>query len=168
MSARDLFRSLFGPLNQAAEAELGRRLDAHRAEVTTEALHNAADSVSVIHQDCHRDREVCAGCQVRADVVDVLRSLADVLGEEATAPAATATPDFFQPGHAYTDGTGYTAPEITTVFRVEHVTRHPDRGHLRAIGWSKTGAPDATWHGDFRDEGEFDGWTDITKSGGAR
>lgn len=73
--------------------------------------------------------------------------------------------NFFEPGRTYTDGTGYTAPEITTVFRVEHVTRHPDRGHLRAVGWSRTGEPGAKWHGDFRDEGEFDGWTDVTEGG---
>lgn len=78
-------------------------------------------------------------------------------------PCPDHAPGFFRPGRTYTDGTGYTAPEITTVFRVEHVTRHPNRGHLRAIGWSRTGEPGAGWHGDFRDEGEFDGWTDITE-----
>ncbi len=72
---------------------------------------------------------------------------------------------FFEPGHTYTDGTGYSAPELTTVFKVEHVTRHPDRGHLRAIGWSRTGEPGAKWHGGFRDEGEFDGWVDVTEAG---
>jgi len=73
---------------------------------------------------------------------------------------------FFEAGHTYTDGTGYSAPEVTTVFHVEHVTRHPDRGHLRAIGWSRSGEPGASWHGDFRDEGEFDGWTDVTEAAG--
>lgn len=75
----------------------------------------------------------------------------------------TATPDFFQPGRTYRSAhTGYTAPELILTFQVEHVTRHPDRGHLRAIGWMRTGEPDAMWHGDFRDEDEFDGWTDTT------
>lgn len=82
--------------------------------------------------------------------------------EKSSRATADATPDFFQPGHTYADGNGYTAPELITVFRVEHVARHPDRGHLRAIGWSRSGEPGAGWHGDFRDEGEFGGWTDIT------
>lgn len=74
---------------------------------------------------------------------------------------ATETP-FFQRDHIYTNGTGFTAPEDTTLFLVEHVTRHPERGHLRAIGWIRGGAPGATSHGFFRDEDEFHGWTDIT------
>jgi hypothetical protein len=89
-------------------------------------------------------------------------------GEKATAEAATATPDFFQPGRTYTDGNGYRAPELVSYFRVEHVTRHPDRGHLRAIGWIRSGAPDSGWHGDFRDEGEFEGWTAVTEGGDGR
>lgn len=70
---------------------------------------------------------------------------------------------FFRAGRTYTDGNGYKAPEITTVFHVEHVTRHPERGHLRAIGWSKSGASDARWRGDFRDEDQADGWTELSK-----
>ncbi|MEU9000487.1 hypothetical protein [Streptomyces sp. NPDC048551] len=72
------------------------------------------------------------------------------------------TTDFFRAGRTYTDGNGYKAPEVTTYFHVEHVTRHPERGHLRAIGWSKSGAPEARWHGDFRDEGEAAGWTELS------
>lgn len=37
MSARDSFHALFGALDEQAEAELNRRLDAHRAEVLNEA-----------------------------------------------------------------------------------------------------------------------------------
>ncbi|WP_086860319.1 hypothetical protein [Streptomyces milbemycinicus] len=85
-------------------------------------------------------------------------------GAEVAQPA-----DFFQPGRTYAHGqTGYRAPEMTTLFRVEHVTRHPDRGHLRAIGWSRAGEPGSLWHGDFRDEGEFNGWTEVTEGGDTR
>jgi hypothetical protein len=90
--------------------------------------------------------------------------------EEATASSGetTQTADFFQPGHTYSHGQdGYKAPEQTLIFRVEHVTRHPDKGHRRAIGWSRTGEPGARWHGDFRDEGEFEGWTETTDGGDA-
>ncbi|MCY0960813.1 hypothetical protein [Streptomyces sp. H27-H5] len=68
---------------------------------------------------------------------------------------------FFQPGRTYTDANGYTAPEITYYFHVEHVARHPEHGHLRATGWSKTGAMGSRWHGDSRVEGEQDGWTEL-------
>lgn len=131
----------------------------------TEVIHKAAGSVAEIHNQCHR--QVCAGCEVRRDILDVLRSVADVIGEKATPAGATATP-FFQPEHTYRSRhDGYTAPELINTFRVEHVTRHPDRGHLRAIGWIRTGEPGTGWHGDFRDESEYDvdGWTDITGGG---
>ncbi|MFD8577208.1 hypothetical protein ACFV1H_17985 [Streptomyces virginiae] len=72
------------------------------------------------------------------------------------------TPDFFQPGRTYTDNNGYRAPELTTHFHVEHVTRHPEGGQLRAIGWSRSLAPGSRWHGDFRDGDEFAGWTELS------
>ncbi|MFF2522482.1 hypothetical protein [Streptomyces liangshanensis] len=72
--------------------------------------------------------------------------------------------DFFQVGRLYTYGdSGFCAPELALVchFRVEHVTRHPVRGHLRAIGWMKSNAPGSRWRGYFQDEDEFDGWTEV-------
>ncbi|MGW1840868.1 hypothetical protein [Streptomyces sp. NPDC002067] len=124
----------------------------HRAEV----LREAAEAVAR-----YTGNSIDANAQM-------LRRMADESGKDTCKGESTraAEPGFFQPGHTYTDGTGYSAPEATTLFRVECVTRHPERGHLRAIGWSKTGAPGARWHGDFRDEGEFDGWT-VTAGGGA-
>lgn len=73
------------------------------------------------------------------------------------------TDTFFQAGRTYTDGDGYTAPEITVFFHVEHVTRHPERGRLRAIGWVKSGAIGAKWRGTFLDEDEFAGWNELDK-----
>ncbi|AZM91470.1 hypothetical protein [Streptomyces sp. W1SF4] len=70
------------------------------------------------------------------------------------------TAPYFQVDRTYTDNNGYRAPEITTYFHVEHITAHPERGHLRAIGWSKSGAPGAKWNGDYRDE--VDGWTELS------
>lgn len=81
---------------------------------------------------------------------------------DARDKAKTGDADFFQPGRTYVfRHNGYTAPELIVRFRVEHVTRHPDRGHLRAIGWSRTGEPGAKWHGDFQDEDQFDGWSEV-------
>lgn len=124
--------------------------DAYRAEVLNEAADLFERAGRIV---------LDGGIMTAAEFTEKLRELA---GEKATPVGATATPDFFQPGRIYTDGNGYTAPEVTNVFLVEHVTRHPDRGRLRAIGWMRTGEPGAKWHGDFRDEGEFDGWADVT------
>jgi hypothetical protein len=60
-------------------------LDADRANL----LHQAAESVEAIHQNCHRNRDVCAGCQVRADILDVLRSVATAIAQPARRPAPT-------------------------------------------------------------------------------
>lgn len=73
--------------------------------------------------------------------------------------------NFFRPDRTYSNGNAYRAPELITLFRVEHVTRHPEHGHLRAIGWMRNGAPGSKWHGGFQDEGEFEGWTDVTEGG---
>ncbi|MEU5593070.1 hypothetical protein [Streptomyces sp. NPDC020298] len=43
-------------------------------------LHGAAEAAAAIHAHCQR--EGCAGCGVRRDIVDVLRAVADVLGEQ--------------------------------------------------------------------------------------
>ena len=101
----------------------------------------------------------------QGDLAAVQQALVNHAVDDANArdEAKKHATNFFRPGRTYTDGTGYSAPEITTYFRVEHVARHPDREHLRAIGWSRTGEPGACWHGDFRDEGEFEGWTDVTE-----
>ncbi|MFZ3557128.1 hypothetical protein [Streptomyces sp. BH055] len=64
----------------------------------------------------------------------------------------------FLPGRQYVLGDGYTAPEETLIFLVEHVMYHPERKIFRAVGWEKTGAPDARWHGQFHDEDEGDEW----------
>lgn len=123
-------------------------------------LRRAADAISALPQDYECDPG-------RGDAAERLLRTAEGIEEKcgpAVAGVGTAS-DFFQPGCTYTDRNGYRAPEITTIFRVEYVTRHPDRGHLRAIGWARTGEPGATWHGDFRDEGEFVGWTEMTEGG---
>ena len=104
------------------------------------------------------------GCLIQGVGPHTLLNLTE-LAEKHECQGDGSTPDFFKVGRTYTDGDGFTAPEVTTYFLVEHVTRHPVRGHLRALGWSKTGLPDATWHGDFRDEDEFAEWTDVTEDG---
>lgn len=61
-------------------------------------------------------------------VGDVLRRMFE---EKATAPAATATPDFFEVGRTYTE------PGDTTdwQFRCDAITTHPGTGERTALGW---------------------------------
>jgi hypothetical protein len=154
MSARDKLYAYAGTPSRLPEDMLDEALDAYRAEVLAEAdLLPKADVVAWLTKKAREGTPV----EQLASKVDRGAVRADNL---RMLPAT-----FFEAGRTYTDGTGYSAPEVTTVFRVEHVTRHPDRGHLRAIGWSRSGEPGASWHGDFRDEGEFDGWTEITEAG---
>ena len=134
-------------------------LDAHRAEVLTEAAGILRDRA----KQYPTRRVFAAGLRHGA-----LALAKAAMGRGKSSPSgADATPDFFEPGRTYrSHHDGYTAPELILTFLVEHVTRHPDRGRLRAIGWMRTGEPGAGWHGDFRDEHEFRGWTDITTPAG--
>lgn len=163
-AARARVHAMF-TLDETAEQELDARLDEHRAEVRTEVWREAAaeaeSAVTLYPEDRHWGQAVAGALE---GLVDRFRRKAGEQAsrtEEATAAAATATPDFFQVGHTYTDSNGYQAPELVTCFLVEHITRHPDRGHLRAIGWLRNGAPGEGWHGGFRDEDEYAGWTDT-------
>lgn len=56
---------------------------------------------------------------------------AGLVEEKATAPAATATPDFFEVGRTYTE------PGDTTDwrFRCDSITTHPEDGERTALGW---------------------------------
>ncbi|MFE5159676.1 hypothetical protein ACFRNT_14370 [Streptomyces sp. NPDC056697] len=130
----------------------------HRAELTicrAGVLREAADAINALPQDDECDPG-------RGDAAELLRRMADEDGK-VTQPAG-----FFRPGRVYSDSNGYRAPELITLFRVEHITRHPDRGHLRAIGWARNGTPGSPWHGHFLDEDQCEGWTEITETGGER
>jgi hypothetical protein len=70
------------PLDETAEQELDKRLDAHRAEVLAEELHHAADEIDQAQQ-----RLV-----VKKTVVNLLRRRANQAGEKATPAGAPATP----------------------------------------------------------------------------
>jgi hypothetical protein len=93
-----------------------------------------------------------------AYLVELLNADAE---EKATAPAATATPDFFQPGHTYTKLRG------TWLFQCDHITTHPDRGDRAAFGWLRRNEKHDEWVPNFKSEGAWthDGWTDVTEAG---
>ncbi|KND45303.1 hypothetical protein [Streptomyces stelliscabiei] len=104
-------------------------MDAHRSRV----LNEAADYVEQrrlaradIVTDFDRGRRAAEGC-----VVEELRELA---GEEATAAAATATPDekFFVPGRVYTRTNRL---GLHLRFVCEHLTTDPKVGDREAWGW---------------------------------
>lgn len=81
--------------------------------------------------------------------------------EEATSAAATATPDFFVPGHTY-------AREHhgdTIQFLVEHVSTSPDGRTQVAHGW-RTRSWDPGW--EPSDSDDFTIWVDVTEAGDNR
>jgi hypothetical protein len=94
------------------------------AAVRAEVLAEAAEFVDN-PDDCD-----CGGCDtcVPRRLAEGLRDLAE---EKASAAAPTATPDFFQPGHTYTE------PGDTTDwrFRCDSITAHPEDGERTALGW---------------------------------
>lgn len=134
-------------------------MDAHRAKVLAEAADffeqrrlARADTVT----DFDRGRRAAEGC-----VVEELRELA-ATGEKATAAAATATPDFFQPGHTY----AREHHASTIRFLVRYIDDSPEGIPYRvAFGWK-------TEDGDVCaspfDSDDMDGWTDVTEAGDGR
>jgi hypothetical protein len=70
-------------------------------------------------------------------------------------PSLTITSDFFEPFRTYTDATSHRALGRTRIFEVELVTRHPDRGHLRAVGWMSNAVPGSKRHMQAVDEAEY-------------
>jgi hypothetical protein len=91
-------------------------VDAHRAEVLREAADLFERAGRIV---------LDGGIMTAAEAAERLRELA---GEKATADAATATPDFFEPGHSYTHRNG-------SDFRCVTVTAHPQTGERLAMGW---------------------------------
>jgi len=60
-----------------------------------------------------------------------LRAGAILLDRAADRPAANTEPDFFQPGHTYTERDGSTDWK----FRCDAITTHPEDGGRTALGW---------------------------------
>lgn len=170
--------------DEAEEAILARYVEwlaGERAEHRAEALAEAKREVVGWLEKKAREYRSTGSAQhaLQADAIEVMASKIDrgavrlfpnAAGKVSPAGAEiTQSTDFFQPGRTYTYGqTGYRAPELTVLFWVEHVTRHPERGHLRAIGWSKTGEPGSKWRGDFQDEDQFEGWAEVPEGGESR
>ncbi|WP_406000732.1 hypothetical protein [Streptomyces sp. NBC_00829] len=99
--------------------------------------------------------------------VDVLID-APRAGQKDTREGAS-TPDFFQPGHSYAyEASGFTAPELLTVFRVASTTVHPATGEPFAFGWIRKGEA-TTWvpYAEPADDWPA-AWSEITEGGDAR
>jgi len=86
------------------------------------------------------------------EMVEAVRAEATE-SEGKSSLAADTTPRFFEPGHLYTDNTGYRAPEMTYVFHCGAVTTTPT-GERIAFGfarradreaWTPTGFGDREW-----------------------
>lgn len=129
---------------------LAEKFNTYRAEVLAEAA-ALADP---------KKPEVSFFGQYGPQVAWWLRML--VGRKEATAPAATATPNFFQVDHVY-------AREHhgrTIEFHVIHVATAPDCGFPTAFGWRKDPEFDVMLPMDSDDF--HTGWTDVTEAGGSR
>ncbi|MGW5852138.1 hypothetical protein ACWFQ8_30035 [Streptomyces sp. NPDC055254] len=169
MSARDELLHEYGRADTAplgTLAELRNKLDACRAEALADFVDRCAIALAGCCPECDAATAIVRGrIEPTLDGAPVPERTvaAEGKGTGTTGGEPTPATGFFQAGRTYTDGNGYRAPEITAYFHVEHVTRHPDRGHLRAIGWVRSGAPGARWHGHFVDEGDFEGWTELGK-----
>lgn len=141
MSARDSFRALFGTLDEASEADLDRRLDAHRDEVLAADGQAYDGELAMLRGLVRTLRTVVRyGASAEAQRAEVQRLLAEHerdeqdayagLGEKATA-SATATPDFCQVGRTYSDPSA----DNDWKFRVDTITTHPEDGERTALGW---------------------------------
>jgi ferredoxin len=75
-------------VSQLASRRGGNPKDARalRNAFAADVLHGAVEAATIIHAQC--DLKVCTACRVRRDILDVLRSVADVLAEDLTAQTA--------------------------------------------------------------------------------
>jgi hypothetical protein len=133
-----------------------------RAEVLREAADLVADDSWSRRDDFGRyeREEYEAGMRHAADL---LRRMADEAAEEQAAP------DFFQPGRTYAyEASGFTAPELLTVFRVACTTIHPATGAPFAFGWIRRGESTG-WAAYVEPADDWPhAWTEITEGGDAR
>jgi hypothetical protein len=113
-----------------------------------------------------------------SDMDELRRVIAEHYADENAAYAEQAekdtregesTPDLFQPGRTYAyEASGFTAPELVTVFRVASTTTHPATGAAYAFGWIRKGET-TTWtpYAEPADDWPH-AWTEITEGGDAR
>ncbi|MFF6781373.1 hypothetical protein [Streptomyces sp. NPDC012510] len=140
MNAREVLEGMIrtdrGNMTVHSPVEVQSRLDAYRAEILAEATgpENYSGELAMLrgllgvlratakHGDFHQVQQLLA--EHERDEQDAYAGL----GEEATAAAATATPeDFFAAGRTYTrDGARYVC---------EHLTTDPKTGDREAWGW---------------------------------
>ncbi|WP_326742883.1 hypothetical protein [Streptomyces sp. NBC_01768] len=148
--------------DEEAKARTEQLLDEHRAEVLREAEGKAREIVAKLWVDGTTQKQMDRAGGARA-VEWEIGLMASGTDEAAVAP------DFFQPGRTYAyDASGFTAPELLTVFRVVATTTHPDTGKPAAFGWIR-GEGHKTWAPHIEPANEWPAcWTDITGPEAAR
>ncbi|MFJ5151445.1 hypothetical protein ACIQCF_07625 [Streptomyces sp. NPDC088353] len=157
--------------------EVAKELVSFAAMRAGEGPSQAADTAEVYPGELATYRQLVRTLRadVRPDDADVNQvrerlhqhAAADIVAREeakgkSTADSGDATPDFFRPGHTYSDPNGWK-------FRVDTITTHPEDGERTALGWRYwTGwEPYAYGEGDW-EIGQAIGWTDVTEGGAAR
>lgn len=95
VTARARIHAMFPILDNPVEADArATELDQRINELAAEVLRGAADAAAVIHDGCRNLPGRCTRCEIREDILDVLRSVAGVIGEQpaaATPPAGDAS-----------------------------------------------------------------------------
>lgn len=151
MNARARIHAMF-PLDEAAEAELDKRLDEHRTDVLAEVTAWLVKKAREFHaRSRKREREQGDTCVILASKIargavrpDNVRMLPDA--------------GFFEPGRTYSTG--------SQAFRCIAIDRHPATGEIRAVGWYGP-AIDGWPSVEALDPDDWAqmGWTDVTEGG---
>lgn len=126
-------------------------MDAHHAEAFTEGARLLEDAAC--DADWTRTPDYCAGLRAGAELL-----LANT-GEEATAAAATATPEFFVAGRTYLN------PKTGNRFVCRHLDTDPKNGRREAWGWVHR--PDGSRRRDFFWADDYPQWT-LAEAGEGR
>jgi hypothetical protein len=148
------------PVALLLDPETRRKVGGWLVPTRAEVLREAADAIVA-----ENDRAMWASQPGKHWAADLLRRMADA-AEEKNTHEDESTPDFFRPGRTYAyDATGFRAPELLTIFRVESTATHPVTGHRVAFGWLREGETTA-WvpYAEPADEWPH-AWTEITEGG---
>lgn len=124
MNSRDTIEAaLRGAAGWGDSDRVDRLLDGHREEVLAE----------VTAWLIKKSREYPRRNQLGRTQSDTAAALASKVARGAVRPdnLRMLPPDFFQPGHTYTEPDGSTDWR----FRCDSVTDHPDDGERTALGW---------------------------------
>ncbi|GAA1111885.1 hypothetical protein [Streptomyces javensis] len=107
---------------------------------------------------------ICDG--YRADEAEDLLDQLETDNAQQPAPR----PLFFTPGCTYVSGacTDCPEPQRHLTFECKAVAKHPSRGTMVALGFSRNGAPGSEWSSsEFGEQSWHDGWRELPATNSA-